>query len=117
MSVLGKAGYSLVEILVALTVFSLSAPGIAAGVALAVRAGQMSENFTLATILAQDKLEDLRSQLGFRSSGSDAPRPGFTREWFVTPDSPEPGVVRLDVAVSWTDYESHSIALTTAVNE
>jgi prepilin-type N-terminal cleavage/methylation domain-containing protein len=117
MSALGKAGYSLVEVLVAITIFSLSAPGIATGVALAVRTGQISSNFTQATILAQDKLEDLRSQEGFRSSGSDSPRPGFIREWFVIPDSPEAGVVRIDVAVSWTDYESHSLALTTAVNE
>jgi prepilin-type N-terminal cleavage/methylation domain-containing protein len=113
----GKAGYSLIEVLVAITIFSLSAPGIATGVAMAVRAGQVSENFTLATILAQDKLEELRSQDGFRSGGSDAPRSGFAREWFVTPDAPETGVVRIDVAVSWTDYESHALTLTTAVNE
>ena len=113
----GKAGYSLVEVLVAITIFSLSAPGIATGIAMAVRAGQVSENFTLATILAQDKLEELRSQEGFRSSGSDAPRPEFAREWFITSDSPETGVVRIEVAVSWTDYESHSLAITTVVNE
>jgi prepilin-type N-terminal cleavage/methylation domain-containing protein len=112
-----KAGYSLVEILVALAVFSLSAPGIAVGVSLAVRASHISENFTLATILAQDKLEELRAQFGFRGSGEDTPRPGFRREWFIAADSPETGVTRIDVAISWTDYQSHSIALATVVNE
>jgi prepilin-type N-terminal cleavage/methylation domain-containing protein len=113
----GKAGYSLVEILVALAIFSLSAPGIAVGVSLAVRASQLSANFTLATILAQDKLEDLRAPFGFRSSGEDSPRSGFSREWFIETDSPETGVTRIDVAVSWTDYQSHSITLATVVNE
>jgi len=113
----GKAGYSLVEILVALAIFSLSAPGIAVGVSLAVRASHLSENFTLATILAQDKLEELRAQFGFRSSGEDSPRSGFSREWFIVTDSPETGVTRIDVAVSWTDYQSHSITLATVVNE
>jgi prepilin-type N-terminal cleavage/methylation domain-containing protein len=113
----GKAGYSLVEILVALAIFSLSAPGIAVGVSLAVRASQLSANFTRATILAQDKLEELRAQFGLRSSGADSPGPGFSREWFIAADSPETGVTRIDVAVSWADYQSHSITLATVVNE
>jgi prepilin-type N-terminal cleavage/methylation domain-containing protein len=112
-----KAGYSLVEILVALAVFSLSAPGISVGVSLAVRTSQTSEHFTLATVLAQDKLEELRAQLGSRSSGSDSPRPGFSRQWFIASDSPETGVTRIDVAVSWTDYQPHSLTLATVVNE
>ncbi len=113
----GKAGYSLVEILVALAVFSLSVPGITVGVSMAVRANQTSEHFTLATVLAQDKLEELRAQFGSRSSGSDSPRPGFSRQWFIASDSPETGVVRIDVAVSWTDYQPHSLTLATVVNE
>ncbi len=117
MSAPGKAGYSLVEVLVAISIFSLSAPSLAVGVTLAVRANQISEHFTQATALAQDKLEELRSQEGFRSSGSDTPQPGFTREWIVTSDSPEIGVVRLEVAISWTYYESQSITLATVVNE
>jgi prepilin-type N-terminal cleavage/methylation domain-containing protein len=117
MSAPGKAGYSLVEVLVAISIFSLTAPGIAVGVAMAVRANQISEHLTQATTFAQDKLEELRSQEGFRSSGSDTPQPGFAREWIITPDNPETGVVRLDVAVSWTDYESRSITLATVVNE
>jgi prepilin-type N-terminal cleavage/methylation domain-containing protein len=117
MSASGKAGYSLVEVLVAISIFSLSAPSLAVGVTLAVRANQISEHFTQAAAFAQDKLEELRSQEGFRSSGSDTPRSGFTREWIVTRDSPEAGAVRLEVAVSWTYYESYSIALATVVNE
>ncbi|MBI3798277.1 MAG: prepilin-type N-terminal cleavage/methylation domain-containing protein [Deltaproteobacteria bacterium] len=113
----GKAGYSLVEVLVALAIFSLSAPGIAVGVSLAVRTTHSSANFTVATILAQDKLEELRARSGLRSGGGDSPRPGFSREWSIAPDSPETGMTRIDVAISWSDYESHSLALATVVNE
>ena len=111
----GKAGYSLVEVLVALAIFSLSAPAIAVGVSLAVRTAHISENLTLATILAQDKLEELRAQSGLRSSGGDSPRSGFRREWSIASDSPETGMTRIDVSISWSDYESHALALATVV--
>lgn len=62
MPALGKAGYSLIEILVALSVFSLTALGLAAGATTVIRTGKVSADFTLATILAQDKLEELCAQ-------------------------------------------------------
>jgi len=118
MSAAGKGGgYSLVEVLVALSVFSLVALSISSGVATGVRAGTMSAHFTLATILAQDKLEELRAQFEPVSSGSDTPQPGFSRAWDITPDSPQVGVVQIEVTVSWTDYQPHMISLATVVNE
>ncbi|MBI3301926.1 MAG: prepilin-type N-terminal cleavage/methylation domain-containing protein, partial [Deltaproteobacteria bacterium] len=112
-----RAGYSLIEILVALTLFSVAALGLSAGVATVVRSGKLSEDFTQATILAQDKLEDLCAQVVSLNGGSDTPRPGFTRVWAITPDSPETGVARVDVSVSWGDSPPHTVALTTVVNE
>jgi Tfp pilus assembly protein PilV len=106
-----------VEVLVALAMFSLSAPAIAVGVSLSVRTSHISENLTVATILAQDKLEELRAHSGFRSAGGDTPRPGFSREWSVATDSPETGMTRIDVSISWSDYDSHALALATVVNE
>ncbi|MEW6296728.1 MAG: prepilin-type N-terminal cleavage/methylation domain-containing protein [Thermodesulfobacteriota bacterium] len=113
----GKVGYSLVEILVALTLFSLAALGLSAGVGTAIRAGQRSADFTLATILAQDKLEELFAQGTLVSDGSDAPQPRFTRVWVVTPDAPEIGVAQIDVTVSWADSAEHTVTLTTVLNE
>jgi len=106
-----------VEVLVALAIFSLSAPAIAVGVSLSVRTSHISENLTLATIFAQDKLEELRAYSGFRSGGGDTPHRGFSREWSIVTDSPETGMTRLDVSISWSDYESHSLAIATVVNE
>lgn len=113
----GKAGYTLIEILVALTLFSIAALGLSAGVGTAVRAGKLSADFTLATILAQDKLEELSAQFIPLDDGSDTPQPGFTRIWSVTADTPEAGVTQIDVTVSWTDSITHTVALTTVINE
>lgn len=113
----GKTGYSLIEILVALTLFSVAALGLSTGVATVVRSGKLSEDFTRATILAQDKLEELCAQGGSPSEGTDTPQLGFTRVWAVTSDSPETGVTQVDVTVSWTDSAPRSVALTTVVND
>jgi prepilin-type N-terminal cleavage/methylation domain-containing protein len=116
MPALGRAGYSLIEILVALSLFSIASLGISVGVATVVRTGKLSEKVTQATILAQDKLEELCSQAGSLTAGADSP-PGFTRAWAVTADSPEAGVLQVDVTVSWHDSTPHTITLTTVINE
>jgi type II secretion system protein I len=117
MPAMGRAGYSLIEVLVAVTIFSLTALALSAGVGAVVRANNISAKLTLATILAQDKLEELCAQSGSRSGDSDVPQAGFTRTWIVTPDSPVEGVAQIDVTVSWHDYQARIITLTTVVNE
>src|SRR5262245_54910324 len=117
MPAIRKAGYSLIEILVALAFFSIVSLGISVGVAMVVRTGKLSKDFTQATILAQDKLEELSAQVGSLAEGSDSPQPGFTRTWAVASDSPEVGVTQVDVTVSWTDFTPHTITLTTVMNE
>ena len=54
-----NAGISLLEILVALTVFSIASVALTSGVVTSIRANNTSEHLTQATILAQDKLEAL----------------------------------------------------------
>jgi prepilin-type N-terminal cleavage/methylation domain-containing protein len=113
----GKAGYSLIEMLVALTLFSITALALSAGVGAAIRANSLSAHFTRATILAQDKLEELCAQATPLSDGNDDPQPGFTRTWSATADTPEMGVTQIDVTVSWTDSATHTVVLTTVINE
>jgi prepilin-type N-terminal cleavage/methylation domain-containing protein len=117
MSVTGQVGYSLVEVLVALTLFSLALLALSAGMGAVLRTRQLSADFTLATILAQDKLEELFAQGPPVSDGSDTPQPRFTRAWVATPDTPEVGVTQIDVVVSWADSTTHVVALTTVLNE
>ena len=109
-------GYSLIEVLVAMAVFAIASLGLAAGVTTVIRAGAISQHVTQATILAQEKLEEFRAAFEPLRDGEDAPRPGYTRSWRVTPDSPEPGVTRIDVAVSWFVEGPRSVDLVTVVN-
>jgi prepilin-type N-terminal cleavage/methylation domain-containing protein len=52
-------GYSLVEVLVALAVFSAAAAGLAPLVALSARANLQAKHITIAAVLAQQKIEEL----------------------------------------------------------
>lgn len=117
MPAMGKAGYSLIELLVAVTLFAISALGLATGVVMVVRSGALSDNLTRATILAQDKLEELTASDGPRVGGTDTPQPGFIRVWTIAPDDPETGVARIDVSVSWEGRDSRAVSLVTVVNE
>jgi prepilin-type N-terminal cleavage/methylation domain-containing protein len=112
-----ERGYSLVEVLVSLAVFSIAAVGLSMSVTNSLRSGALSEHFTVATILAQDKLESLSAAGTALSDGNDSPHSDFARSWVITPDSPESGVSRIEVTVTWTDYGPHTVRLTTVVNE
>ena len=111
------AGYSLIEILVALTVFSIASVALTSGVLTTIRTNNTSEHLTQATILAQDKLEALLAAGPTLTAGNDTPRTGFSRTWTISTDTPQIGVSQVDISVSWTDYGSHTITVTTVVNE
>ncbi|HXG22308.1 MAG TPA: prepilin-type N-terminal cleavage/methylation domain-containing protein [Methylomirabilota bacterium] len=117
MAVQGNAGYSLIELLVAMTLFAIVAFGLASAVALVTRSGVLSDHLTRATFLAQDKLEALVSHADSLTDGTDAPEPGFSRSWFISADDPEPGVHRVEVMVSWEGRETPTVSLTTVVND
>jgi len=113
----GSVGYSLIELLVAMTLFAIVAFGLATAVTLVTRSGVLSDRLTRATFLAQDKLEALVSHADSLTDGTDAPEPGFSRSWFISVDDPEPGVRRVDVTVSWEGSETRTVSLTTVVND
>jgi general secretion pathway protein I len=117
MPALGKAGYSLIEILVALAIFSIAALALTSSVVNVTRAGDLSARFTQATILAQDKLEALRALVIPPTGGNDTPVTGYARSWVVLPNTPQPGVTRITVTVSWTDRLPHSISVSTVIND
>jgi prepilin-type N-terminal cleavage/methylation domain-containing protein len=112
-----NAGFSLLETLVALTVFSIASVALTSGVTTSIRANNTSEHLTRATVLAQDKLEALLASGPIFVAGSDAPRAGFTRTWTILTNTPQVGVSQIDISVSWVDYTSHTITVTTVINE
>jgi prepilin-type N-terminal cleavage/methylation domain-containing protein len=112
-----EGAYSLVEVLVSLAIFSIASLGLSMAVINSLRSGTLSEHFTAATVLAQDKLEALSTPGAALSDGNDHPQSDFVRSWVITPDSPEAGVSRIDVIVTWTDYGPHTVRLTTVMNK
>ena len=119
-------GFTLIEVLVAMSIFAIAVLGLAVGATSVMRANQTSYFSTIATNLAQDKLEELKGKTSANitacSSSCDSPAKTFnnvtfTRTWTVTPDNPALGVIRIDVTVTWTDYSSHTMTVSSAVKQ
>jgi len=99
------AGFTLIEVLVAIGIFSVAILGLAVGAISITRANRTSQVHTVATSLAQDKLEDLKAQ-GFAAVVSGGPETvtvqnvNFTRSWTVAANGPNNN--QLSVTISWS---------------
>jgi len=119
------AGFTLIEILVAMVVFAIASLGLAMGVTSVMRSNQRSYLASIATNLAQDKLEELKASpasVGPCMENCDNPKPEtngveFTRTWNVVDNSPVTGVKQIDVTVEWHDHTTHSFTVSSAVKE
>ena len=110
------SGFSLIEVLVAVLLFSLLALSIGASITNLLRVDTSSERLNRAIVLAQNKLEELSAGFGARS-GSATPQPGFSRTWSTTPNQPPGSTARAEVRVSWQDPHDRTISLATLFNE
>ena len=122
-------GFTLIEILVAVTIFSFAVLGLAIGTVSLIQTNQNSHLNTSAINLAQAKFEELRAMTSAAFAGlscpsyattgcSDTPVASgktFSRSWQFTANSPVTGVNKIDVKVDWTDYTSHSLTFTASV--
>ncbi len=118
-------GFTLIEVLISMTIFSIAILGLAIGASSVMRANQTSYFSTIAVSLAQDKLEELKANpatvdAGSCSSNCDSTVPthdgvAFTRTWVFTEDSPVDGVRRIDVQVEWTDHMTHTVSISSLV--
>ena len=117
-------GVSLVEIMVALTIFT-------AGVAVAMRtlpegnaSTTKSRNMAVSTSLAEEKLEELMNfdyddmnlSDGLHMDSQNPIDSHFTRSWNVTADSPVAGMKTLSVTVEYPPYGANDkVTLATAI--
>ncbi|MGH7774492.1 MAG: type IV pilus modification PilV family protein [Candidatus Binatia bacterium] len=113
------AGFTLIEILIAMAILNIAILAIAAGATSVIKANQTSYFNTIATNLAQDKLEELKANSATMASGGPDTTPvdavTFTRNWTVTPDTPVGGLSQIDVTVTWTDYAARTLTVSSAV--
>jgi len=120
-------GFTLIEILVAISIFSIAVLGLAAGTISVTRTNQNSHLNASAINLAQAKLEDLRAMTTTAFAALVCPTATpcadsavasgatFNRQWWITTNSPVAGVNRIDVNIAWTDYAARNLTFTGSV--
>ena len=87
----GAPGFSLIETLVAATIVIVALAALAQLFVIAVAANQRAKSSTVATVLAQAKLEELMAIDGNVPAGTDFI--DGRGQWIGTGDSPLPGTV------------------------
>jgi prepilin-type N-terminal cleavage/methylation domain-containing protein len=103
----GKSGFTLIEVLVAMVIFAIVSLAITSLMVTSTR--QLSDNAlsSQAIVLAQEVLEDLRvipfanMANGLRTARSSKGGVTFTVQWSVTPNIPAAGMNTVDVRVDW----------------
>ena len=124
-------GFTLVEILVSLTIFSFAVLGLAIGTVTLTRTNADSQLRATAINVAQARLEELKAMnpatltalvatcTSVSSSGCNdnfsASGLTYSRRWWFAANSPVVGVNRIDVKVDWTDHGSRTLTFTAAV--
>jgi prepilin-type N-terminal cleavage/methylation domain-containing protein len=122
-------GFTLIELMVAVTIFSFAVLGMAIGTVSVIQTNQNTHLQASAINLGQAKLEEFRAMTSgsfagvscpsFATTGcSDSPAASgttFNRSWQVTPNAPVAGVSQVDVRIAWTDYTSRTVTFTSSV--
>ncbi|MGH7541777.1 MAG: type IV pilus modification PilV family protein [Gemmatimonadota bacterium] len=104
------AGFSLMEVLVALVLVGtglLAMGGLLSGT---LRASRDSIDNTVADHLIRHKLAEMRalpvSELRDGADRVALDGVEFERRWRVTPNDPESGITRIEVGVTWSEYRA-----------
>lgn len=106
-----QAGFSAVELIIAITFFGILMVGFLGVFPLGMRTVEKGERMTMASSLAQDEIERLKMLQEtdadlVAGAHADAANPLFgvyTRSYTVTNDTPLVGMKRVDMTVSFSD--------------
>ncbi len=122
-----QGGFTLIEILIAMTIFSTSFLALAAGATTVMKSNHTSYNSTIATNMAQDKLEELMAGTALPSCANfsdctDTPTSSsnvtFDRSWKINDLIVDTVTVKqIQIRLTWTDQTTHSVTITTAVSK
>jgi prepilin-type N-terminal cleavage/methylation domain-containing protein len=128
-----QRGFTLNETLVAMALMGLGILGLSVNTSGIIQGIRASEAMTVATHLAEDKMEELKAQKTLNNasncSASSAAlepaqrnltptgQPGgiYDRCWIIQDSVLGAGLKQIDVSVSWRDPASRSITMTTLV--
>ena len=105
-----QAGFTIIEVMIAILLTALTVIGVLGLFRVETRASAFSRRETEAAVLAQDKLEELRTQIAPSAdfTGSDNPTDQlsgtsfFARAWSVSVTG-DPNVYNIQVDVTWDE--------------
>jgi type IV pilus assembly protein PilV len=110
MHVLDKdEGFTLIEVMIGMVILTIISLGLLSLTVMTTRGSTTSHKITTATMLAQDKIEQIK-RLGYVNANTVAPPeaygtipnfPGFQRETLVENHTPAANVKTVTVTVSW----------------
>ena len=112
-----NGGFTLMEVLVAMVILTVGLLGTAALIIGIINSNKLSNRISTATILAQDKMEDIKSVV-YSNAVSEtraflpSPDDKYEREVTVVDDSPAANMKTVTVTVYW-DSDAHSVELKT----
>jgi type II secretion system protein I len=104
-----QGGFTLIEVMVAILLTALTVIGVLALYRVETRSSSFSRRETEAAVLAQDKLEELRTHVAAEETGSDTPTDQllgasvFSRDWQVQTSTTDPSILDITVTVKWDD--------------
>lgn len=116
----GAAGFSLVEVLFALTILSIGLMALAGLIPFSTSKVSSSRSLTNASTAGEARLEDLKAG-GYNgadlAAGTHHDTQGrYTRTWVVQDNVPVTGSKRIDLTVSWTSgHGAQSLRMSTFV--
>ncbi len=109
-----KAGFTLIEVLIAVFILSVVLLAISSMVYSVMRSTSNSKETSTATTLMQDKMETLKNTgVASLTPGTDTVPLGhvnYVRNWSV---STAANIRTITVAVNWVNRGSHSVTMTT----
>jgi Tfp pilus assembly protein PilV len=108
-------GFSLLDALIAAAILASALLALAQVIAFAIKMTAAAGRMTTATLLASQKVEELRAgSWAELQSGTDSPAAGFTRTWTVTPLAADPDYVTvLEIIVRAPGGQTRMVALKT----
>lgn len=102
----GARGFSLVEVMVAITIIGIGVLSLASLFPLSMRKVTRGDLESRATFHAQAKIEELKRtpwvQL-VNSASADTLETSFARSWTIQEDAPATGMKTVSVGVTWSD--------------
>jgi prepilin-type N-terminal cleavage/methylation domain-containing protein len=110
-------GFTLLEMLIAMTILSVALLGLGQMMLLSIRGTSFGNKVTEATTLAQDKMEELRTvDWNTLQDGNDVVNGpqgiNYRRTWGIVPT----GTMKtVNLAVIWNDGNDHSIRITSVI--